>query len=164
VLELEYTLIPHGMHVIGAPPEAEERVEMLMALGEASHGKRPQQAGIEALVAGMPPEDVMSRGLGGDGASLAMMRDLAETDRLLAIDHELPSLMHALDGRYVRPVAGGDLLRTPSVLPSGRNVHGFDPYRIPSAFAMQDGERQTGKLLARYADDGHKLPESLVHL
>ena len=74
VLELEYTLIPHGMHVIGAPPEAQERVEMLIALGEVSHGKRPQQAGIEALVAGMPPEDVMSRGLGGDGCGRVSLR------------------------------------------------------------------------------------------
>ena len=33
VLELEYTLIPHGLHVIGEPPDAAARAEMLDAAG-----------------------------------------------------------------------------------------------------------------------------------
>ena len=33
MLELEYTLIPHGLHVIGAPPAATERAELLDAAG-----------------------------------------------------------------------------------------------------------------------------------
>ena len=41
---------------------------MLMALAEASHGKRPQQAGIEALVDRHAARRRLSRGLGGDGA------------------------------------------------------------------------------------------------
>ena len=63
-------------------------------------------------------------------------RFAAETDRLLAQDHEVPALVHALDGRFVPPAPGGDLLRTPAILPTGRNIHGFDPFRMPSAFAL----------------------------
>ena len=33
LLELEYTLIPHGLHVIGEPPDADQRAEMLDAAG-----------------------------------------------------------------------------------------------------------------------------------
>ena len=62
-------------------------------------------------------------------------------------DHEIAGLLHALDGRFVRPAPGGDLLRTPAILPTGRNLHGFDPFRIPSAFAVQDGARQAERLL-----------------
>jgi magnesium chelatase subunit H len=40
--------------------------------------------------------------------------------------------LHALDGRLHRPAPGGDVVRTPDVLPTGRNIHGFDPFRIPS--------------------------------
>ena len=47
----------------------------------------------------------------------------------------------------MRPAPGGDLLRTPAILPTGRNLHGFDPFRIPSAFAVQDGARQAERLL-----------------
>ena len=60
------------------------------------------------------------------------------------------------------PVPGGDLLRTPAILPTGRNLHGFDPFRIPSAFAVTDGARQAERLLARHVADGHPLPESIA--
>ena len=33
LLELEYTLIPHGLHVVGEPPNPEQRAEMLDAAG-----------------------------------------------------------------------------------------------------------------------------------
>jgi magnesium chelatase subunit H len=51
----------------------------------------------------------------------------------------VPGLLRALDARYVEPAPGGDLLRTPAVLPTGRNVYGFDPYRVPSAAAVLEG-------------------------
>ncbi|WP_164045293.1 cobaltochelatase subunit CobN, partial [Serratia marcescens] len=77
-------------------------------------------------------------------------------------DHEIKGLLAALDGRFIAPVAGGDLLRNPDILPTGRNLHGFDPYRLPSAFALADGARQAARLLARYADEGAALPESVA--
>ena len=126
--ELESTLIPHGLHVVGRPPGEAQRRELLQALADA--------------------------GCAADA--------LAEADRRLAEDSELPALLHALDGGFVRPSPGGDLLRNPQVLPTGRNLHGFDPFRLPSAFALQDGARQAQRLLARHQADGHALPESVA--
>jgi magnesium chelatase subunit H len=48
------------------------------------------------------------------------------------------------------------------VLPTGRNLHGFDPFRIPSVYALQDGARQAERLLARHRDEGHPFPESIA--
>ena len=126
LLELEYTLIPHGLHVLGQPPSAEERAEMLDASRVTDPGER------------------------------------ARLDALLATDSELPAIIHALDGGYIRPAPGGDLLRTTEVLPTGRNLHGFDPFRLPSAFAVQDGARQADRLLARHEADGNGLPETVA--
>ncbi len=126
LLELEYTLIPQGLHVIGVPPNAPERAAMLDAAGVFDVDRR------------------------------------AHLDALLAEDHELPAMLHALDGGFVRPAPGGDLLRTTEVLPTGRNLHGFDPFRLPSAFAVQDGARQADRLLARHAADGNGVPETVA--
>jgi len=126
LLELEYTLIPHGLHVIGAPPSEAERADMLDAAGIVDPVRR------------------------------------AEVDALLAAEPELPAVVHALDGGYVRPAPGGDLLRTTDVLPTGRNLHGFDPFRLPSAFAMREGARQADRLLARHAEDGNGLPQTVA--
>ncbi|MEM8632582.1 MAG: magnesium chelatase subunit H [Pseudomonadota bacterium] len=71
----------------------------------------------------------------------------ARTAELLSEDHELPALMRALGGHYIPPVPGGDLIRSPEVLPTGRNIHAFDPFRMPTAFALRDGARQAQLLL-----------------
>ena len=42
--ELEATLIPHGLHVVGEAPSVDERVDMLLSVAEASHGARPARA------------------------------------------------------------------------------------------------------------------------
>ena len=149
ILELEQTLIPHGLHVVGEPPAAEARVDILLAIAEAKGGDRPERGEIESIVRGEP-------------AAIQRFPDLAAAERLLAEDHEVPALLHALDGRFVRPVPGGDLLRTPEILPTGRNLHGFDPFRIPSAFAVADGRRQAERLLARHAAEGNALPETVA--
>jgi magnesium chelatase subunit H len=90
------------------------------------------------------------------------MRSLAETDGLLQTEHEIPALLRALDGRYLRPAPGGDLLRTAAILPTGRNLHGFDPYRIPSSYSVKDGARQAERLLERYRSEGNPIPECVA--
>jgi magnesium chelatase subunit H len=128
LLELEYTLIPEGLHVVGAPPGAEVAAQ------------NPRCAGIT---------DPAER---------------ARVDALLAQDHELPALITALDGSYIHPAPGGDLIRTPAILPTGRNLYGFDPFRMPTAFAVKDGAAQAELLLARHAADGHGIPETVALL
>jgi magnesium chelatase subunit H len=162
VLELEHTLIPHGLHVVGRPPELAERVDLLDAIAAAGHGLRPERACLEALAMGRGPEQAARAGGPAGEGQVAVLRELAPTAALLAEDHEVEAIVRALDGRFVRPAPGGDLLRTPAVLPTGRNLHGFDPFRIPSAFAVQDGARQADRLLERHRLDGHPFPESLA--
>ena len=162
VLELEYTLIPHGLHVVGRAPSEPERADLLQAMSEG--GLVPlERAPAEALAAGRRAEEVLvSMGVKRDPQRLAALRELEASAALLARDTELEGILRALDGRYLRPAPGGDVLRAPQILPTGRNLHGFDPFRIPSAFAVQDGARQAERLLARYQADGHALPESIA--
>ncbi|SIR42025.1 CobN/Magnesium Chelatase, partial [Rhizobium sp. RU20A] len=80
----------------------------------------------------------------------------------LADNRELDGLVRALDGRFVPPSPSGDLLRTPDLLPTGRNIHGFDPFGIPSAFAVQDGERQAARVLDRFLKTEGRLPETVA--
>lgn len=81
-----------------------------------------------------------------------------EIAALLARDSELPGLMNALEGRFTPPVPGGDLIRSPDVLPTGRNIHAFDPFRMPSAFACRAGAKQAQVLLDTHA----RLPRTVA--
>ena len=163
LLELEQTLIPHGLHVVGRAASAEERIDLLLAVSESAHDPPLPRLAIEALVAGEPVERALAAaGERPDAERLEQLRGLAATDALLAEDHEIPALVRALDGRFVPPAPGGDLLRAPEILPTGRNLHGFDPFRMPSAFAVSQGARQAERLLQRHADEGNPLPESIA--
>ncbi len=156
ILELEYTLIPHGLHVVGEAPSADQRAEMLEAVADALHGARPDKSVMEAIVRGDDIESMPAE------ADAALCKELAAIDTLLAQDHEIPGILHALDGKFVRPAPGGDLLRTPAILPTGRNLHGFDPFRIPSAYAVKDGALQAQRLIDKHVAEGHGYPESVA--
>ncbi|PKP85144.1 MAG: magnesium chelatase subunit H [Alphaproteobacteria bacterium HGW-Alphaproteobacteria-2] len=69
----------------------------------------------------------------------------------LATDSETPALLRALAGRFTPPVPGGDLIRSAEVLPTGRNIHAFDPFRMPTEFACREGARQAQLLLDTHA-------------
>ena len=157
VLELEYTLIPHGLHIVGEPLSDDERIDMLSAMAESKQCLTLSRPTIAALVDG---EAVDS--LAQDEATRSALRELAVSADHLSRDSEVAGILHALDGGFVRPAPGGDLLRTPEVLPTGRNLHGFDPFRIPSPYAIQDGARQAARLLARYKNDGNDFPETIA--
>jgi magnesium chelatase subunit H len=190
LLEVEQSLIPLGLHVVGEAMPADARADTLVAIAEAGRPElelppftellagpdagadaRHAAADVarEAVAALVDPErgrraadQVLARAGHDARAAAPMLDELARIDALLAEDHELPGLARALDARYVEPAPGGDLLRTPAVLPTGRNVYGFDPYRVPSAAAVLEGRRRADLLLARYAADGHGVPESIA--
>ena len=82
----------------------------------------------------------------------------ARINALLAQEHEIPALLRALSGRFTAPVAGGDLIRSPQILPTGRNIHAFDPFRMPTEFALRDGAAQAQVLLDTHA----RLPRSVA--
>ncbi len=159
VLELEYTLIPHGLHVVGKAPSTEERTDMLVAMAESAHqaSVTPElRASIKAMLAGEPQPAPLAE------AQSSLLAKLAVSSELMHESHELDGLLAALDGRYVRPAPSGDLMRTPEILPAGRNLHGFDPFRLPSAYAVKDGAKQAERLLARHQQDTGSFPESIA--
>jgi magnesium chelatase subunit H len=161
--EYEHALIPHGLHVVGEALGAEERIDLLAAHADAAHGRRLPREALAAIVDGQGAEAAaFAGGIAGESGAIPLLEELARIDGLLREDHELPALLRALDGRFIRPAPGGDLLRTPAVLPTGRNIHGFDPFRIPSAFALAEGAEQAQRLLERYVADAGSLPESVA--
>lgn len=107
---------------------------------------------------------VVGRPMGAEAR--AQMVGLMEADAearqnaeaMLAEDTEIPALLRALSGRFIAPVPGGDLIRAPQILPTGRNIHAFDPFRMPTAFAMREGAAQAARLLEAH----ERLPRSVA--
>jgi magnesium chelatase subunit H len=160
---MEQTLIPDGLHVIGRPPTETERLELLSAMAEGQPGPAISRPVLAALVAGAAVRTALNQsGLHEDPVLLARLETLARAARLLAVDHETGALLKALEGGYISPAPGGDLLRTPDILPTGRNLHGFDPFRLPSGFAVREGERQAAQVLDRHKANTGEVPRTVA--
>jgi cobaltochelatase CobN len=84
-----------------------------------------------------------------------------EMSARLSTEGEMPGLLRALDGRFIPAAYGGDLLRNPESLPTGRNLTGLDPNRLPTRQAFEaaqalfkrwyEEQRRTGTAPTRLA-------------
>ncbi|MFB2918780.1 MULTISPECIES: magnesium chelatase subunit H [Aerosakkonema] len=77
-------------------------------------------------------------------------------------DNELGGLLKALEGEYVLPGPGGDPIRNPDVLPTGKNIHALDPQSIPTAAAVKSAKIVVDRLLDRQRAENGKWPETIA--
>ena len=108
------------------------------------------------------PAPVEQRAQMIDAMMAAGEHDAAALVALLDDNRELDALVHALDAGFVTPSPAGDVLRNPAVLPTGRNLHGFDPFRMPTRFACDEGCAQAERLIERHLAGGAAYPESIA--
>ncbi|NET55551.1 MAG: magnesium chelatase subunit H [Symploca sp. SIO2E6] len=81
----------------------------------------------------------------------------------IVADNELGAMLQALEGEYVLPGPGGDPIRNPDVLPTGKNIHALDPQSIPTMAAVKSAKIVVDRLLARQrAENDGKWPETIA--
>ncbi|NCZ74081.1 MAG: magnesium chelatase subunit H [Betaproteobacteria bacterium] len=174
MLEIEQCLIPEGMHQLGSLASGKTLLAWSQSMLQAACGKPVTEGLAQALVdaslrlARLEPVPraqavkALSPMASAAGVGADCLEPVLVALAQLQEDHETEGLLRALRGRFIEASAGGDILRNPEVLPAGRNIHGFDPFRIPSRFAMADGRGQAERLIARHQADGHGFPESIA--
>ncbi|NEU75904.1 magnesium chelatase subunit H [Hassallia byssoidea VB512170] len=133
---LEGRLFSSGLHTLGEAPNEEEMRGYLQAyFGENEPQRRGERRGEEEEIRGL----------------------------LMQSTDELTNLLRGLNGEYVMPAPGGDLLRDGSgVLPTGRNIHALDPYRMPSAGAYERGREIAKKIISQHLEEYNKYPETVA--
>ncbi|WP_413166417.1 magnesium chelatase subunit H [Capilliphycus salinus ALCB114379] len=78
-------------------------------------------------------------------------------------DNELGALLRSLEGEYILPGPGGDPIRNPNVLPTGKNMHALDPQSIPTAAAVKSAAIVVERLIARQKiENGGNYPETIA--
>ncbi len=97
----------------------------------------------------------------------AMTRAGRELARALS-DHraEVDAVVRALAGGFIPSGPGGDLIRDGiNVLPTGRNIHAIDPWRIPSELAFARGAQIADAILARHLEENNgAYPETIAQV
>ncbi|MFB2897149.1 magnesium chelatase subunit H [Aerosakkonemataceae cyanobacterium BLCC-F50] len=157
---LENRLFSSGLHVLGEPPNEEEMAAYLNAyFGEEGTGETPIPQETEKLWDGHLARETEKL---WDG-HLARPEALQIRDLLMQTTDELTNLLRGLNGEYIPPAPGGDLLRDGAgVLPTGRNIHALDPYRMPSPAAYERGREIGQKIIAQNLKENGKYPETIA--
>lgn len=76
-------------------------------------------------------------------------------------DNEMGALIDALEGRFIAPGPGGDPVRNPAVLPTGKNIHALDPQSLPTIAALDSGRIVVEKLLEQHTAAEGGFPETI---
>jgi len=152
---LEQRLFSSGLHVLGNAPNDEQLRSYLEAYfdGELSEGE------IEGIIS---RRDAMTQ---SNDAKLTFKFEEGERIRDLLAQNtdEMTNLLRGLNGEYIPPAPGGDLLRDGSgVLPTGRNIHALDPYRMPSPAAYERGKEIAKKIIQQNLEEKGSYPETVA--
>lgn len=75
---------------------------------------------------------------------------------------ELQSLKAALSGRFVTTSTGNDPLRNPDSVPTGRNLYGFDPRKIPTKASWEAGSKLGKDLMDSYKAKHGVWPDKIT--
>ena len=75
--------------------------------------------------------------------------------------NELESCLRGLNTEFIEPGLGGDVVRTPEVLPTGRNINQLDPNKIPTSTASERGAEIAQNTIKRYLERDGKYPDSV---
>ncbi|MDP3878386.1 MAG: cobaltochelatase subunit CobN [Methylobacter sp.] len=101
------------------------------------------------------------------GISDEKLRAQAELGRKYRVDlqakHEITGVGKGLSSRWIDPSYGGDPIRNPDALPTGRNMYGFDPSRVPTRAAYEAGKKAIEELIVNYKEThAGQFPEKLT--
>ncbi|MBD1834619.1 magnesium chelatase subunit H [Cyanobacteria bacterium FACHB-472] len=147
---LENRLFSSGLHTLGEAPNSEEMVSYL----EAYFGEEFSEGMLKGIVEGNEPQRHGER----REEEVIQIRDL-----LIQTGEELRNLIRGLNGEYISPAPGGDLLRDGAgVLPTGRNIHALDPYRMPSPAAYERGREIARKIIDQHFQENGQYPETVA--
>ncbi|PPS45475.1 magnesium chelatase subunit H [Chroococcidiopsis sp. TS-821] len=146
---LENRLFSSGLHILGEPPTAEELTSYL----QAYFGEELSEEIVNAIALGKHKQ-----------ADMVLPQEALQIRDLLAQNtDEIANLLRGLNGEYIPPAPGGDLLRDGiGVLPTGRNIHALDPYRMPSPAAYERGKEIAQKIIAQHLQEHKTYPETVA--
>ncbi|MBI5898827.1 MAG: cobaltochelatase subunit CobN [Rhodocyclales bacterium] len=176
--ELARTAQPMGLHTFGRGADEKWRLAtVLMMLGQdfwesaIAAGEEADETLVDdyAKLVDSPPYRLLKRHvIDGEAATglAPKLREAVEQARRwygdLAAGSEMTALLAALDGRYIPTSYGGDPLKNPDSLPTGRNLYGFDPSRIPTKAAWAAGKEAMEKLIAAHRQQTGRTPRKLT--
>merc|ERR1711998_797093 len=121
--------------------------------------------GLQNMIGGSPMRQALKEtGFDVDDELMAPLWEYCEFClKQVVADNEMGALLEGLDAKFITPGPGGDPIRNPLVLPTGKNMHALDPQAIPTTAACDCAKVVVDRLLERHTlDNSGAYPESVA--
>jgi cobaltochelatase CobN len=76
--------------------------------------------------------------------------------------HELEAMTDFLSNKYIPVKTGGDPIRHPESLATGYNLYGFDPSKVPTKAAFEQGKELVDQMISNYQKKHNKFPDKMA--
>lgn len=76
--------------------------------------------------------------------------------------HELEAMSDFLANKYIPVKTGGDPIRHPESLSTGYNLYGFDPSKVPTKAAFEQGKELVDEMIHNYQKKNGKFPDKMA--
>ncbi|MDX1352420.1 MAG: cobaltochelatase subunit CobN, partial [Thiomicrorhabdus sp.] len=97
-----------------------------------------------------------------NSALAAMVKQGIKYANNMRAETETTGLLTGLSAKWLDPSYGGDPIRNPDALPTGRNMYGFDPSRIPTKAAYAAGVQAMKELIISHEATHKEFPKKLT--
>lgn len=171
---LSTTLTPLGMHIYGTYPKPDHMIQTLMSmLGDAYIKAVEGEDGLKGVnyqdlnktksytllkeyIIDKKETDTL------DGTLKPFIEVAKEYQNNFINNKEIENLLKGLDSGYIETGVGGDPVRNPASVPTGKNMHGFDPQRIPTEAAYETGKKLMQDYLDNYYIKHGRYPQKIT--
>ena len=170
-----------GLHILGAVPEGDGLVDLILAITRLPHGRIASLRATVAAELGLDPDEprnldaIEARARELVVAAAARYWQPSADDpptlhwvcdwlvpKLGQTGDEITNLLTGLDGRYVPAGPSGSLTRGGAhVLPTGRNFYSLDPKSMPSELSWEVGVRLANEVLERHLAEEGRYPDTV---
>ncbi|MEL7662864.1 MAG: cobaltochelatase subunit CobN [Methanosarcina mazei] len=168
--------MPYGLHILGTSPKGEQLVGMVNSMlgtdfaDSVSEFNETESAQLYlldlVLNQGVNSTEAQVQVLGTGNETVSTFLASAEeyAANLALGEEEIQQVLNALDGRFIPGNQGGDPVRNPEALPSGRNFYAFDQRIVPTEAAWTLGQEMADQMLEAYLAEHGNYPRKVAYV
>nr|CBH38853.1 conserved hypothetical membrane protein, CobN/magnesium chelatase family [uncultured archaeon] len=183
--EMMYANMPYGLRIFATPIPNESAVALVRGMlgdeyindvrevnascdyhdAESYNKTESYRLLYRVLIEDIDDVEAQNEILGDSSSDVSADLEIAKKyyqNITLSSPNEIQGLLDALEAKYIMPSIGGDILRSPDVLPTGRNFYSFDPRTIPTQEAYEIGRQTMDSLLVDYYERHGEFPKKIA--
>ncbi|MDQ1252568.1 MAG: cobaltochelatase CobN, partial [Euryarchaeota archaeon] len=168
--------MPYGLHILGTSPKGDQLVGMVNSMlgtdftdvvHEFNETENSQLYLLDLVLnKGINATDAQMQALGRKNETVTTFLSNAEeyATNLSLGEEEIQQVLNAMDGKFIPGNLGGDPIRNPETLPSGRNFYAFDQRIVPTEAAWTLGQQMADQMLEAYVAEHGTYPKKVAYV